>query len=147
MNGIFALKAATGYSAVHEAHPAVHAATAAAADDPGTVYDIGKASKAAEILSRYDLHDISYHERQELGRQLQKAGILTDEQMLDFNSPSFMHFDGNMRPLPDEKQDFAGDVKSALAAARSRMDGQRSVPWLEKLDGLVESLTAVSGQG
>lgn len=143
MDGIHALKAMAGYSAVHEGHPAFHAARAAAADEPGTVYDIGKASKAAEILSRYDLHDISFHDRQALGRQLQEAGILTDEQMLNFISPSFMHFDANMRPLADEKHDFAGDVKSALAAARSRMDGQRSVPWLEKLDGVVESLVAV----
>lgn len=146
MDGIFGLKAVAGYTAVHEAHAAHHAARVESAQEPGTVYDIAKASKAAEILSRYDLHDISFHERQELGRKLQEAGILTDQQMLDFNSPSFMHFDANMRPLADEKQDFAGDVKSALAAARSRMDGQRSVPWLEKLDGVVESLMAVGAR-
>ena len=142
MNGISGLKTVAGYSAAPGAYPAAYGATAAV-EERGTVYDVGRASKAAEILGRYDLHSISFNERQALGRQLHEAGILNDEQTLDFNSPSFMHFDANMRPLADEKHDFAGDVKSALAAARSRMDGQRSVPWLEKLDAVVDLLVAV----
>lgn len=125
MNGISALSGASG---------------------PSAVYDTGKAGEAAEILGRYDLHSISFNERQALGRQLREAGVLNDEQALDFTSPSFMHMDANMRPLADEKEDFAGDLKSALEAARSRMDGQRSVPWLEKLQGVVESLMVVGAK-
>lgn len=146
INGIQALNTVLNYSAPRGGRAGSQVGGPAATGDAGTVYDAGKADKAAEIMSGYDLHHISFNERRELGFKLRDAGILNDEQMLDLTGPSVMRMDPNMQPLLDEKLDFAAGVRTGLENARSSPELQKSVPYWERLDSLVESLMAVGGK-
>lgn len=147
IDGIQALNTVLNYSAPRGGRAGFQVGGPATAGDAGTVYDASKADKAADIMSGYDLHSISFNERRELGLKLRDAGILNDEQMLDLTGPSVMRMDPNMQPLLDEKLDFAAGVKTGLENARSSPALQKSVPYWERLDSLVESLMVVGGRG
>ena len=146
IDGIQALNAVLNYSAPRSGRAVSKTGGPTAVGDTGTVYDASRADKAAEIMSGYDLHHISFNERRELGLKLRDAGLLNDEQMLELTGPSVMRMDANMKPLLDEKLDFVAGVKTGLETARSMPELQKSVPYWERLDSLVESLMAVGGK-
>ena len=48
-----------------------------------------QSNKAKNIMQEYDLHNISMNEVRALGKELREAGVLNDQQYMDFTTPWF----------------------------------------------------------
>lgn len=66
-----------------------------AADSPSSTtharsdVHLEQSNKAKNIMQEYDLHNISMNEVRALGKELREAGVLNDQQYMDFTTPWF----------------------------------------------------------
>lgn len=94
---------------------------------------------AREIMSRYDLRNISYNGLKELGRELYSDGVITGEEMLDMTAPTFdsSSLPGNSasdpRFSPDTPYNYLAMYEELLAFQKSNSPGDRkSIAWTER---------------
>jgi hypothetical protein len=123
-------------------------ATSVAARAASDVYSGERASRATDIMAGKDLRNISRNELKKLTNKLYDAGVITGEQRLDLTAPYVDQLNGQMQSTsnPDEKRDFLADLSATLdAAKRLRPGDTSSISYLEKVNNLANSLTAVSG--
>ncbi len=67
----------------------INGTDAPASDTQAPQANLNTSQSAKAILKNYDLHHISMSEVQNLGRELRDAGVLNDQQYMDFSTPWF----------------------------------------------------------
>lgn len=103
-------------------HAAIGLATPAkptAAGNPTSATgNSGSTNQAAQIVRKYDLHNISYSEVEKMSMELQRAGVIPDGQLLDYLPPpegQFSMKDGKLVFDGGEKHDFLKSLNNHLA--------------------------------
>ncbi len=94
---------------------------------------------ARDIMSRYDLRNISYNNLKQLGRELYGNGLISGEQMLDMTAPTFEtgSLPGNGSPAPrfspDTPRDYLALYEGSLAFKKANLSSDRnSIAWTER---------------
>jgi len=127
---------------------AVYDATSVAISSNGK----GVLAVAQDVMSRYDLHNISYNNLIKLGHELRDNGLISSEEMLDMTAPSFddSTLPGNSpsdaRSSPDMQHDFVGMYENLLAFTKHTNAGDtKSIAWLERTVSLFQNFAALQG--
>ena len=108
--------------------------------------NLDKAEKATQIMKKYDLHNIGYHERGEMAGELYEAGVITGEQRMMMCAPTGRHIMVNGGLVFDDygKKDYLRESEQALAFAdKHQASDIKSLTYMRAMDNLLHNLEAL----
>lgn len=127
-----------------------NSATAVDNATPVTISSNGRGvlATAQDVMSRYDLHNISYNNLVKLGRELYDNGLISGGEMLDMTAPAFDdsrlpgHSPSDARP--DVPRDFVGMYENLIAFMKNTKPvDTKSIAYLEHTLSLFRHFSAL----